>query len=411
MANLKAAISPRGLLLALIGLIQSLSLYPFLRSSWNGDDWPNSQTPYWIMWRYGHQSFSRIIQEALFWNSQWMHGNGRFYPLAFIESRIFFGYFRTQIEYKFLQVFLLELSILLIAYWMWCLSHDTAVVIFTILSSSVFLQGRSDFDPHVGFSMLLPSLIIKVTIAAILTIKAKESQNRTIRYLYSFLSALIYFAALCTYEYAFLLLPMIIFSTFDFELRNWRHNYLGVKRNLNLVILPILAWIGYAIFVFGFVRRQATAISGAYVLGLSWKSVSTFLINLTAWIPGISYPKQIFSTNEGTQMTCVLIILICLMFVASRQFKKHSFQEAKLKEIQGSGSIVAVTILFMIAPSFMLAIQNTWWDRIAIGHSYLGVMIQEIGASMATGFLMSRRNSLKISKIDKIKIKSHHERK
>ena len=141
-------ISLRNRLYAIAISTQLVTLLPFLRSSWSGDDWPNSQTPYWIMWQYGNQTFSRVINEALFWNNQWIHGNGRFYPLAFIESRLFFSYFRAQWQYKLLQIFLLELALLLFSFWIWKISRNHVASLAFIFCSTFLLQGRLDFDPH-----------------------------------------------------------------------------------------------------------------------------------------------------------------------------------------------------------------------------------------------------------------------
>jgi hypothetical protein len=60
-------------------VIWALNISTIYRSYWAGDDWPNSQTPYWIEWRFGELNNSNIWSEAMFWNDQWMRGAGRFY--------------------------------------------------------------------------------------------------------------------------------------------------------------------------------------------------------------------------------------------------------------------------------------------------------------------------------------------
>ena len=372
-------------------MVQIFSLFPFFRSSWSGDDWPNSQTPYWIMWQFGTQSFSRVIHEALYWNSQWVHGNGRFYPLAFIESRLFFCYFRTQLEYKILQIILLEFSVILAAYWIWKISKSHVAALTFIFCASFLLQGRTDFDPHVGFSMLLPSLLIKTFLASLLLIKASEAIPTWKKYFYSTLSGVTFLLGMCTYEYAFLLFPILLISLIPGATKSAKQVIRTIVHNYKILIIPTLSWIGYATFVFGYIRPRATAISGAYVLNLSWKSISTFLINLTAGFPTISFTSNLVETRaRGILYDCLLgmVVLIIIFSFASGKtiIRKH------VKKYEINSILILTGGLFIFAPSFMLAIQETWWSRISVGHSYLGVMIQEFGVGFLLSAFFARRN-------------------
>ena len=87
-----------------LGTIWVINVSSIFRSSWAGDDWPISQTPFWIQWRYGALTIWNIWTEAMFWNDQWMKGAGRFYPLTWIESRFVFSYLIELWQYKTYQI-------------------------------------------------------------------------------------------------------------------------------------------------------------------------------------------------------------------------------------------------------------------------------------------------------------------
>ena len=395
-------ISLRNRLYAIAISTQLVTLLPFLRSSWSGDDWPNSQTPYWIMWQYGNQTFSRVINEALFWNNQWIHGNGRFYPLAFIESRLFFSYFRAQWQYKLLQIFLLELALLLFSFWIWKISRNHVASLAFIFCSTFLLQGRLDFDPHLGFSMLLPSLLIKITLASLALVYASNTKKRSKRLALSLMSSISLILAMCTYEYAFLLFPMLVLSLVTSNPSNTREAFSNIHKNIYLLLGPIIAWCGYAIFVFGFIRPKATAIAGAYVLKVSWKSIPTFIINLTAGIPGISFAKNIFEQPPTGLLLGGLLLFILGVFFLATGLSKNILRSRKGKRSYNF-VLILVSLLFTVAPSFMLAIQETWWTHISLGHSYLGVMIQEFGLGLLLASYFEQKYELRNTSLEKIR--------
>lgn len=103
-------------MLLLPSLVWLSSCANIFRSGWNGDDWPNSQTPYWVLWRYGELSPSSVLHEALYWNDQWMQGQGRFYLLQWVESRFIFSYLREQWQYKSVQMLVVAITGFLFAY-------------------------------------------------------------------------------------------------------------------------------------------------------------------------------------------------------------------------------------------------------------------------------------------------------
>ena len=68
----------------------------FLFNSRVGDDWPNSNSPSYIAWRYGKVTLTTLWNEMSYWIAAWANGQGRFFPVAVIQTQLTFIFFRTQ---------------------------------------------------------------------------------------------------------------------------------------------------------------------------------------------------------------------------------------------------------------------------------------------------------------------------
>ena len=161
-------------------LLWAIAVSPILRTSWAGDDWPNSQAPYWIEWRKGSLNFILVIQDALYWSRAWALGQGRFYPLSYIEGRLQFSYLQQLWQYKLCQYLLLVLCGVLFAILISRLSKSIHLAIATLLALSLTTQFRPGFDPHFAFSSMVASMLIKVFLASII-INYVAANNKKIK--------------------------------------------------------------------------------------------------------------------------------------------------------------------------------------------------------------------------------------
>ena len=396
-------------------LLTAFGLIPVLRSSWLGDDWPISQTPYWIQWRYGDVDFYKILQEALYWNDQWMRGAGRFYPLTWIESRFTFAYLTEMQEYKIFQYSLLLVVAFLLTFYTFRMTNSHAQSLITLTILPIFLQFRRDFDPHVGFANMLSSLLIKFFIAAILLTYVNEQKKVKYKILISIISAVFYLAALCTYEFAFLLLPALLLSIRQKEANiesdkptDRFKSILGKLRSPYLIPL-IAVWISYGAFVFLHLRPKATAVSGAYSLGFSTESIWVFFSQLFTAVPLITLRMDDlrFITQNAIFLTLSFILVKYLMNKITPKIKTGSQESKSKNEKTTSGHILLISFNLIAAPGLMLAMQPVWWGRADVFHSYLGVMISEIGfsifiAHIFTKFLATIKNTKRINPKSKI---------
>lgn len=396
------------------GILWLLNCFTIMKSHWAGDDWPNSQTPFWIGWRYGSLSLWNVLTEALFWNSQWMNGAGRFYPIHWIESRLIFSYLREHWEYKLYQTALLAFAGLLLSYVVYVLSKSHTLSIATLMMLSLTVQFRRDFDPHIAFAVMLPSLLIRVLFAILFSYLAAKSPRIINGVGYGFAAGILYFMAMSTYEFGFLLFPTLYFA-FLIGTRDKRHeqaqdmkpkvrNFLSSSPRF----LPILfSWIGYGIFVFGYLRPNATSISGSYVLGLSWKSIPVFMSQAFMGLPGLAFRAQDFLISFSTLVLLVIVFLISKKtfnffdeYVGKREFVSQSGKTDQNQNSKtGSNSILLILIALnlMLAPGFMMSMQPSWWDRADLAHSYLGVMITEFGTALLLSFMLLKSPFLSLS--------------
>lgn len=388
------------------GSLLVLTVSNVMKSSWSGDDWPNSQTPYWVKWRYGSLSPVNIWYEAQYWNNQWMQGQGRFYVVSWIESRFVFSYFRELWQYKLLEASVLATSAVLFVLLIYKLSRSHSLTLLTLISISITIQFRRDFDPHIAFVFMVPSLLIKVFLSAIFAYHAAKVKDSKKGVFYSILSGIFLFIGMSTYEYAFLLFPIVLISYFIGTSHAKAEMAKGVidnppeinKTRMALRLSPIvIAWLGYGIYVFGFLRTKAAAISGAYVLGLSPKSIPTFLSQL---VP--PWPLTVFKfsdlNSKVTSRSLVIFALVAALLgtiflygLVANAFSVESFGNLrKIKERKYL--LIALTLIsadLILSPAFMISIQREWWGRADITHSYLGVLIGEFGSALLLSLFIS----------------------
>ena len=386
------------------GVIWAINISTIFRSSWAGDDWPISQTPYWIQWRYGALTNWNIWTEAMFWNDQWMRGAGRFYPLTWIESRFAFSYLLELWQYKLYQVGMLFIAGLLLVVICYLFSRSHTFSIFALASLSLTVQFRRDFDPHLAFAVMLPSLLFKIFLAVIFAYLAGRTSKKTKGAFLGFISGILFFAGMSTYEFGFLLFPLLVFSFLigtistvsEYEKIKKKELYFGWL--LSIKFLPIvISWVGYGLFVFGYLRPRASSISGSYVLGLSWSSLKVFFSQVIMGLPLVSLRNGDLSFSPLTIIVGLLLLLLC-RFSFSRLFAGQ-IGRGESKEVQGkdfaaktqnSYFVLLFALTMILSPGFMMAMQPTWWNRADLQHTYLGVMITEFGTAIIVAYIFER---------------------
>jgi hypothetical protein len=386
------------------GVIWAINISTIFRSSWAGDDWPISQTPYWIQWRYGALTNWNIWTEAMFWNDQWMKGAGRFYPLTWIESRFAFSYLLELWQYKFYQVGMLFFAGLLLVVICYLFTRSHTFSIFALASLSLTVQFRRDFDPHLAFAVMLPSLLIKIFLAVIFAYLAGRTSKKSKGAFLGFIAGILFFAGMSTYEFGFLLFPLLVFSFLIGTISKQSEDVKLNKKELyvgwlfSIKFLPIIiSWVGYGLFVFGYLRPRASSISGSYVLGLSWSSFKVFFSQVIMGLPLVSLRNGDLSFSLFTIIAGLSLLLLC-RFSFKRLFAGQIGRSGRAEiqgrdfvaKMQNSYLILLFALTMISSPGFMMAMQPTWWNRADLQHTYLGVMITEFGTAIIIAYILER---------------------
>jgi hypothetical protein len=244
---------------------------------------------------------------------------------------------------------------------------------------------------------MVASMLIKVFLASII-INYVATNNKKIKSLkLSYLSAGLYFAAMSTYEFAFLLFPLLLISyklgvendntvANNFKLAKWLDHTLMKLFSRNF--RPIFySWLIYGVLVFGVLRNIAKDISGIYVLGLSVKSIPVFLSQIPTGLPFIKFSGIYFEKLFNSYISVVVLAILISLIYALRK-KVFHFKVEKIKYKISRVPLLFVSILLICTPGAVLSLQVDWWDRYSVSNTYLGVMITEFGTALLLALIL-----------------------
>jgi hypothetical protein len=356
-----------------------------------GDDWPNSNSPSYILWRYGKLTLTTFWNEISYWTSAWANGQGRFFPVAVAQTQLVFTFFKTQSEVR---VFYSIVFIFFCILWTSLIKRVTNQNItgtYFIIAFAFSMQFRRDFEPHIGFGQLLIWAAIWFGLSALMLTKALEKTKQFSRTVFSILSGFFYFISLCQYELTFLLLPVLFLFVYLKEVSNskllWSKQVLlsWIK-----IMIPVLtATLVYLGIVFLYLRPRANP-DGAYVLGFDfYSSIRTFFFQFIASFPTAGHNIDATFRGPFNQKYLYIAIIITIVYLISLNFVSKFDQklvinpESAVKSEKRKFFIsLLIGILMICTPAVMISLQPAWWQRVHFGSSYLGVFLAEIGISI-----------------------------
>ncbi len=364
-----------------------ISLYlvfqPILNSSYVGDDWPNSQTPDLIRWRFGEKNLINLWSEIAFWNEQWFRGQGRIYSVQFIENRLIFFIFEDLHLYKIFQFSINLLAVLICAFLIYKVTKSINISsLFIVMFAAVF-QIRPDFDPHLAFGGMLPSMMIKIFLTLILTVYYLEQKKP--KKLIGFLIIFIWVSAMFTYEYSWLCLPAVMALIIGYKYLNPSPLLINKTIAKQVLIGLILSTLLIALSVFGIFKPRAMGVSEVYNFRFAFpESLKTYVKQTYAAVPG-SVDNVMFTPVEFNNYPIfnrsifVIGMLLILMFSVFLDMFKEDNDRRNMKMF-----LVLLIFGFLLFTSFGLIIagQPVWWDKFTFGSSYLGVYVGEFGLAI-----------------------------
>jgi len=377
----------RKVLLGYLACIAAIvaSIRPILSSHWSGDDWPNSQAPYWNTFRYGENSLDRTISSVLNSIEGWMYGQGRFFPLASLEGTFLFNYFSDLESYKRIQFGMLFL-VLIVAIWfvyVLCRSHYLAIVFGLLLAITV--QFRRDFDPHLGFSLLVPSMTLKLLLSSILYYFAVTTR-RLLRFLvFCIAGSVLYFAAMSTYEHAFVLLGVPVATM----LAGYRRER-NIRQTLAALASLTIAWLIYFWIVFVYLRGRVESVIPRYELQVNEKSIWIFVSQLVAPLP-LTVFKGVLDLRNNHDWVIAFVTGLCLLLVLMRvlALRDRSDLESVLGHRRTSfrWEAIVVGVCLWVLPGLLLAIrplsnEGSRFTTLQPQLTYLHIFISQIGIAV-----------------------------
>jgi hypothetical protein len=299
-----------------------ISLYlvfqPILKSSYVGDDWPNSQTPDLNRWRFGEKNLINLWSEIAFWNEQWFRGQGRIYSVQFIENRLIFYIFEDPYLYKIFQFSINLLAVLICALLIYRLTKSINISsLFIVMFAAVF-QIRPDFDPHLAFGGMLPSMMIKIFLTLILTIYFVEQKKP--RNLIGFLVIFVWVSAMFTYEYSWLCLPAVIALIIGYKYLNSSVLSINKTSVKHILIGLITSTLLIAISVFGIFKPRANGVSDVYNFRFAFpESLKIYVKQTYAAVPGsvdniMFTPVEFHNYPISNRSIFVIGMLLILLF-------------------------------------------------------------------------------------------------
>ena len=375
--------------LALIAVLR-----PILNSHWWGDDWPNSQIGAWNLWRYGENSLDRVLQTA--WNGAraWMYGQGRFFPSAALEGNLAFNYLSLE-QYKVIQLVVTTGSLLSCVWLIFLLSRShTSTLVFSF-ALAVSIQFRRDFDPHLGFTALVPSTVLKLSLASITFYSAACTRRLRSHIPLGLLGSVLYFGAMSTYEHAFILVVVPLGSILVGYLHS-RHR----KKALSAVVFLITPWLLYFWIVFLYLPSRMGEVQKIprYVLGVESNSIWVLLSQLFAPLPLIVFrSSRDLSGNSDTILAFVVAIFafICGFSLMGRLLIRQRSHRDSLCVQRSTNAVLAIIgTSLIVLPSLLLALrpgsfEASRFTKFQPDLTYLHIFISQIGMALLLSLLVT----------------------
>ena len=244
-------------------------------------------------------------------------------------------------------------------------------------------QIRPDFDPHLAFGGMLPSMMIKIFLTLILTVYYLE-QKKPKKFI-GFLIIFIWVSAMFTYEYSWLCLPAVMALIIGYKYLNPSPLLINKTIAKQVLVGLISSTLLIALSVFGIFKPRAVGVSEVYNFRFAFpESVKTYVKQTYAAVPG-SVDNIMFTPVEFNNYPIfnrsifVIGMLLILMFSVFLDMFKEDNDRRNMKMF-----LVLLIFGFLLFTSFGLIIagQPVWWDKFTFGSSYLGVYVGEFGLAI-----------------------------
>lgn len=349
-----------------------LTLSPILMTPYRGDDIINKDYPR-LLTATGEPLIGAAYAEFKAQVLAWMTNQGRFFPGSVAWGLSVFSALQSRLAYKLMLVGLSLLVTVLLAWLVTTLTRSRVAGAVTAVSVGATLTLRMWADGLDSFAGLLP-LTISCALGATLLLLRGRGRTSIV------LAALLWAAALLTYEVVILVTPVMCLVV-------WLHKR-GWARSLALLWPTLLDAL-----VVLYLRTNASAEAPAYMVSLDPVRVAVTYVKQTAaalplsqwWYPGST-------VAEPSRLVIVFAIVGIAVPVAAILACAHMSRPDPTWRSLITLSLVGG--MFWLAPPVLVAVTLRWQDELPPGQGYLSVVWGYVGVALllAVGWLaLSKR--------------------
>ena len=364
----------------------------FLFTTWTawkshlfGDDWPNSMVKEWILYLYGTKGLEGFVHQTLDWTRGWAEGQGRFFPFAVMTTKASFIFLSID-QYRIIKYLTIVLLLIVSSLAFSKILKSNKLILFGIIGGISTIQFRMDFDPYLGFTMLLPLATIYVLLGGMLLGKVIKTKPSLRKIGLSLVTSLLFFAGLTTYEYSIFVFPVaLVIAGVGIEFRQIIEN----KFYIFLSLFPSALTFFYTFLI---LRPSRVNKIASYEFAFNVEStLKSFGAQFSASIPASqvifkvdSYPH----IQDKLRFLVVLVLVLLFIFLTFR---------VTIEKITNQKLLVLSALSLWIFPAILVSLTSRWQNESAleIGRAYLPVLIQNVGVSWLIGLaLLWSRNQL-----------------
>ena len=332
-------------------------LYPISQSGLSGDDIPNSM-----------RSAALQANDLTRWEfitlavKHWKAAEGRFFPISTIENVYMFDVIHSVFLYKYLQLSITIVLIILAAAFISKLLGSWKIfplAVFVLLSC---LQTRNWHDPTLGFGLLLQSVQIKILLCLYSVINFLRIEGRR-AYFYLSGSVLLWVTALLQYEVVVTLIPTLLILVVMLRGDSLRK---GIASGLFGIITAIYIWSVYQI-------RMGVSASAAYTVNSEPATVSlTYLKQLSGGVP---FSAIIWSRGAESPLVALSRLPFSLLLVLVATIVFSVISSSSLLKVTNRSALIlfVVGVNFCFGPAITTALSIRWQNEVDWGLSYLSV--------------------------------------
>ena len=356
--------------------------------------YPVLETPFYADDIYNMQRSANLAAEnqtnldfVAWHNQQWVKNEGRFFPVAPLESTLIFDTVHARWMYKALQMVAAAGAVAIIGLFAAVLSRNRRIGLLVSIVALTGLQIRLWYDPIISFNFLVPSLTIKILLCWLLLVLGLRSFNRAMAIAAFACSGVLWTMGLLQYEIAYLLAPAVLVILWhERRTERWRLWAAG-----GTVLIPTFLLANYVATL-----RSGVDTSPAYTTNWALEdALPTALYQLVGAVPGTA---AVFAAGVPGVFSLIGKTTLWSLLGATAGGGAVSLllRQSWRPSVRSSTALTGLGIALFVLPAIPLSLR--WQAELDWGLAYLPVFIQTLGLAM----LLAGSGSLVVAAVKRV---------